>query len=68
MAKIDNSRSVVALVDKAVETSRRLDNRVTLEHRTANYFSGLTPTSSAEESGLEAALSSATQEIDFDQP
>ena len=65
MVKAGRACSVGEAVDKAVEIARRLDNRVTLEHQTASYFKGLTSNATAEETGLEEALRSATQEIDF---
>jgi hypothetical protein len=68
MVKAGRAASVGEAVDRAVEVARRLDNRVTLEQQTANYFKGLTATAAAEETSLEDVLSAATQEIDFDQP
>jgi hypothetical protein len=68
MVKAGRAESVGEAVDKAVEMARRLDNRATLEHQTAAYFQGLTSQAAAEETGLEDALSAASQEMDFDQP
>ena len=62
------AESVAEAVDKAVELARRLENRSILEHSTAAYFKGLPETAAAEESDLEDALSTAAQEMDFDQP
>ena len=67
MVKAGKAESVGEAVDKAVEVARRLDNRADLERRTAAYFKGLTARASAEEAGLEDALSAASQEMDFDQ-
>jgi hypothetical protein len=44
-----------------------LDNRATLERRTAAYFEGLSSKAAAAEADLEDALSIASQEMDFDQ-
>ena len=68
MVESGRAESVGAAVDNAVEITRRLDNRAALERQTAAYFAGLPPQSSAEEMDLEAALSAASQEMDFDQP
>jgi hypothetical protein len=68
MVKAGRAVSVGQAVDKAVEMARRLDNRATLERQTAAYFKGLTSTAAAEETDQEDALSSASQEMDFDQP
>jgi len=68
MVKAGKAESVGAAVDKAVETARRVDNRVTLERQTAAYFKGLSAKAAAEENNLEDALSAASQEMDFDQP
>jgi hypothetical protein len=68
MVKTGRAESVGEAVDKAVEIARRLDNRATLERQTTAYFRGLTPESATEEAALADALSSATQEMDFDQP
>jgi hypothetical protein len=68
MVKAGRAESVGEAVDKAVEIARGLDNRASLERQTAAYFKGLTPKAAAEEADLEDALSSATQEMDFDQP
>jgi hypothetical protein len=68
MVKAGRAESVGEAVDKTVETTRRLDNRATLERQTAGYFKGLTPKAAAEEADLEDALSAVSQEMDFDQP
>lgn len=68
MVKRGRAESVGDAVDKAVELTRRLDNRATLEHQTAAYFNGLSSKAAAEEADLENALSAASQEMDFDQP
>jgi hypothetical protein len=68
MVKAGRAESVGDAVDKAVELARRLDNRATLERQTAAYFKGLPSKATAEETDLEAALSAASQEMDFDQP
>ena len=68
MVESGRAESVGAAVDKAVEIARRLDNRAALERQTAAYFEGLPPQAAAEEMDLEAALSAASQEVDFDQP
>lgn len=68
MVKAGRAASVGAAVDKAVEMARRQDSRITLERQTAAYFKGLTSPAAAEETGLEDALSAASQEMDFDQP
>ena len=65
--KAGRAESVGEAVDKAVEMARRLDNRATLERQTAAYFKGLTPRAAAEETDLEDALSTGSQEMDFDQ-
>jgi hypothetical protein len=48
--------------------ARRLDNRATLERQTTAYFKGLNSKAAAEEADLDDALSTASQELDFDQP
>ena len=48
--------------------ARKLENRATLERQTAAYFTGLPTKAAAEETDLEDALSTASQEMDFDQP
>ena len=68
MVKAGRAESVGEAVDQAVELARRLDNRATLERQTAAYFEGLSSGAAAEETGLEDALSAASQEMDFDQP
>ena len=68
MVKAGRAESVGQAVDKAVEMARRLDNRATLERQTAAYFKGLPAKAAAEEIDLEDALSTASQEMDFDQP
>jgi hypothetical protein len=68
MVKAGRAESVGEAVDKAVEMTRRLDNRATLERQTAAYFKGLTSKAAAEETDLEDVLSAASQEMDFDQP
>ena len=68
MVKAGRAESVAEAVDKTVEMARRLDNWAALERQTAAYFKGLTPNAAAEETGIEDALSAASQETDFDQP
>jgi hypothetical protein len=68
MVKAGKAENVGAAVDKAVELARRRDNRATLERQTAAYFNGLTSEAAAEEAALEDVLSTASQELDFDQP
>ncbi len=68
MVKAGRAVSVGEAVDKAVETARRLDNRATLERQTAAYFKDLPSKAAGEENDLEDAMSSASQEMDFDQP
>ena len=68
MVKAGKAGSVGQAVDKAVEMARKLENRATLERQTAAYFNGLTSKAAAEEIDLADALSSASQEMDFDQP
>jgi hypothetical protein len=68
MVKAGKAKSVGQAVDKAVEMARKLENRATLERQTAAYFNGLTSQAAAEETDLADALSSASQEMDFDQP
>ena len=68
MVKTGRAESVGEAVDKAVEVARRLDNRATLERQTAAYFEGLASKACSEEGDLEAAMSAASQEIDFDEP
>jgi hypothetical protein len=68
MVKTGRAESVGKAVDQAVEMARRLDNRATLDRQTAAYFNGLTSKAAAEETDLENALSTASQEMDFDQP
>lgn len=68
MVKSGKAESLGEAVDKAVEISRRLDNRATLEYETAVYFKDLAASAAAEEADLENALSAAAQEMDFDQP
>ena len=68
MVKAGRAESVGEAVDRTVEIARKLDNRATLERQTAAYFKGLTAKAAAEETDLEDALSSASQEMDFDQP
>ena len=68
MVKTGRAESVGAAVDKAVEIARKLNNRADLEGQTAAYFRSLKPEAAAEENALEEALSSASQEMDFDQP
>jgi hypothetical protein len=67
LVKAGRAESVGEAMDKAVEMARRLDNRATLERQTAAYFKGLTPRAAAEETDLEDALSTGSQEMDFDQ-
>jgi hypothetical protein len=68
MVKAGKAESVGEAVDKTVEIARKLENRATLERQTAAYFKGLTSKAAAEEADLENALSTASQEMDFDQP
>jgi hypothetical protein len=68
MVRAGRAESVGQAVDNAVEIARKLDSRATLERQTASYFQGLTSKAAAEETDLEAALSAASQEMDFDQP
>ena len=68
MVKAGRAESVGQAVDKAVEIARRLDNWATLERQTTAYFKGLTSKAAAEETDLEDILSTASQEMDFDQP
>lgn len=68
MVKAGRAESVGEAVDKAVEMARRLDNRATLERQTTAYFKGLNSKAAAQEADLEDALSTASQELDFDQP
>ena len=68
MVKAGKAGSVGEAVDKAVEVARKLDNRATLERRTAAYFKGLSAGAAAEEADLENALSAASQELGFDEP
>jgi hypothetical protein len=68
MVKAGRAVSVGKAVDKAVEMARRLENRATLERQTVAYFKGLPSRAAAEENDLEDAMSSASQETDFDQP
>lgn len=67
LVKAGKAESVGAAVDIAVEMARRLDDRATLERRTAAYFKGLPAKAAAEEADLEDALSAASEELDFDQ-
>lgn len=67
LVKTGKAESVGEAVDKAVEMARRLDNRATLERETAAYFQGLSSSVALEEADLENALSSASQEMEFDQ-
>jgi len=66
--KTGRAESVGEAVDQAVEAARRLHNRASLERQTADYFKGLAAKTAAEETDIEAALSAASQEMDFDQP
>ena len=68
MVQSGRAESVGAAVDKAVEIARKIENRAALERQTASYFKSLPHESAAEEMDLEAALSAASQEMDFDQP
>jgi hypothetical protein len=68
MVKAGRAESVGEAVDQAVEMTRRLDNRATLERQTAAYFKGMTSKAAAEETDLEDLLSAASQEMDFDHP
>ena len=68
MVKAGRAESVGEAVVKAVEMARRLDNRATLERQTTAYFNGLNSKAAAEEADLDDALSTASQELDFDQP
>jgi len=68
MVKSGKAGSVGEAVDRAVSVARRLDNRATLDHETARYFSGMTTGAAAEEAAIETALGAASQELGFDQP
>lgn len=68
MVKAGSAESVGEAVSKAVEMARRLDYRATLERQTAAYFKVLTTKAAAEETDLADALSTASQEMGFDQP
>ena len=67
MVKSGRAESVGEAVDKAVELARRVEDRATLEHRTAAYFNDLQNEAQTEELELESALSAVSQEFDFDQ-
>ena len=68
MVKAGRADSVGDAVDRAVEVARRVDNRRALDRETARYFAGLALKAAAEEADIENALSSASEEFDFDQP
>jgi len=51
-----------------LELAHRTGNRAAWERQTTAYFKGLSAEAAAEETELEAALSAASQEMDFDQP
>jgi len=68
LVKTGKARSVGEAVDLAVEQARRLDNRARLSRDTAAYFAKLSPEAAKEEAFLEAALGSAAEEVDLDQP
>lgn len=60
--------SVSEALDRALDTARRLDNRVRLERQTGVYFESMDAGGAAEESRIEEALSAASAETNFDQP
>lgn len=68
LLKAGRAGSVGEAVDRTVEIARRLEDRATLERQTAAYFKGLTSKAAAEEADLEDCLSTASQEMNFDQP
>ena len=71
LSRLVKSRAAASMgdaVDHAVEIAQRLDNRARLERATAAYFANLSPKAAADEAAMEAALSAAAMEIDFDQP
>jgi hypothetical protein len=68
MVRSGKAASVGEAVDKAVELARRVEGRSALERETAAYFKGLPAKAVREDADLESAMSSASQEMDFDQP
>ncbi len=68
LVKTGRAASIGEAVDRAVELTRRAENRARLAQATAAYFKGLSPKAAAEEAALETALSDASGEMDFDQP
>ena len=68
MVESGRAESVGEAVDRAVEMARRVENRATLDRKTAAYLKRLTPQAALEETALEEALSGSSQEMDFDRP
>ena len=68
LVKAGKAASIGEAVDRAVELARQAENRARLAQATAAYFKGLSAKAAAEEAALEAALSDASGEMDFDQP
>lgn len=68
LVKTGRAQSVAQAVDLAIERARRLDNRARLARDTAAYFGNLAHEARAEEAALEAAMSAAAGEVDFDRP
>ena len=68
MVKTGKAESLGQVVHRAVEVTRRLDNRTTLDRKTDRYFRSLKTGVAAEEVDLENAMSAVSQELDFDQP
>ena len=68
MVKAGKAESVGEAVDKAVDIARRLENRAALERQTATYFKSRSSKAAEQEAALEDSLSSASQEMNFDQP
>lgn len=68
LVRAGKASSVGQAVDLAIERARRLDNRARLSRDTAAYFANLPAKAAQEEAALEAAMSSAAGEVDFDQP
>ena len=58
--------SVAEVVDRALERSRRLENRLRLERDTSAYFNSLSPGAAREEAELGAALGRTVDEVDLD--
>ena len=67
MVKSGRAESVGEAVDKAVELARRVEDRASLEQRTASYFEDLSAEAHAAELELESALSAVSKEFNFDQ-